>query len=357
MKFTMTLLVLGAAGAGAFFKPWQSSAGTAGAGGAAAAEAGAWVALEPKQRDLSSTVLATGIVRPSVGAEVEVGSRASGILAKLHCDVGTRVEAGDLLALLDPTEFDAARKQAAAALENAEAERDYAKTSFERKRKLGAKVVSVDQIELAERAFRVAQARVNQAAASLESAEIQLGFTRIVAPIQGVVASVSTQVGETVAASFASPTFVTIIDLERLEVWAYVDETDIGRIEIGQRATFTVDTYADAEFEGRVSAIYPKAEVRDNVVNYIAIVEILEDRGKVLRPEMTATLRIALEGGRDVFCIPNRAISTDGEGSYVLLRAPDGAALRRSVTLGFRGREFTEVVTGLAPTERVLVAQ
>jgi HlyD family secretion protein len=350
MKLALTLIVLAGAGATAFFKPWQRPAD------ASEAEA-AWIAVEPRQRDLSSSVLATGIIRPSVGAEVLVGSRASGILAELHCDVGTRVEAGDLLATLDPTEFEAARKQAAAALENAQAEHDYAQAAYERKRVLGSKVVSVDDVALAERAYRVAKAQVKQAEAKLESAEIQLGFTEIVAPISGVVASVSTQVGETVAASFSSPTFVTIIDLERLEVWAYVDETDIGRIEVGQRTTFTVDTYADAEFEGRVATIYPKAEVRDNVVNYIAIIEILEDRGKTLRPEMTATLRIVLEGGRDAFCIPNRAVLTDGEGSYVLLRDPNGAPMRRGVSLGFRGREYTEIVEGLAPTEQVLVAR
>jgi len=350
MKLALTFLLLVAAGAGAFFKPWQVPA-------EAAETTSPWISVEPRQRDLSSSVLATGIVRPRVGAEVQVGSRVSGILAELHCDVGTRVEAGDLLAVLDPTAFEATRKQAAATLENARAERDYAESSFERKRELGDMIVSVDEVDLARLAFRVAKAKVLQAEAALESAEIQLGFTKITAPIPGVVASVSTQVGETVAASFSSPTFVTVIDLDRLEVWAYVDETDIGRIEVGQRATFTVDTYSDAEFEGRVFAIYPTAEVRDNVVNYIAIVEILEDRGKTLRPEMTATLRVALEGGLDAFCVPNRAVQADAEGTFVLLRGPTGEALRRGVELGFRGREFTEIVEGLAPTESVLVAR
>ena len=79
--------------------------------------------------------------------------------------------------------------------------------------------------------------------------------------------------------------------------------------------------------------------------------------GKVLRPEMTATLRVFLEGGRDAFCLPNHAVQVDVEGSYVLLRGSDGAPQRQSVTLGFRGREFTEVIEGLTPSDRVLVAQ
>ncbi len=350
MKFLVLMIVAAAAGAGAYFTRGPSPV-------AAGAGESTWISVEPRQRDLSSTVLATGIIRPSVGAEVEVGSRVSGILSELHCDVGTKVTAGDLLAALDPTEFEAMRKQAAFAVENAEAERDYAEAAYERKRTLGEQIVSVDEVGLAKRAFRVASARVKQSEAALESAEIQLAYTRIVSPISGVVASVSTQVGETVAASFSAPTFVSIIDLERLEVWAYVDETDIGRIEAGQEVTFTVDTYSDAEFVGRVSAIYPKAEVRDNVVNYIAIVEILDDCGKILRPEMTATLRIALEAGRDVFCVPNRAIQTDADGSYVLLRDAGGEPSRRGVSLGFRGREFTEVLAGLDPTEQILVAR
>ena len=93
MKFVLAFLVLAAAGASLFFKPWQSPAN------AAESDVAVWIAIEPRQRDLSSSVLATGIIRPRVGAEVEVGSRVSGILAELHCDVGTRVKAGDLLAM------------------------------------------------------------------------------------------------------------------------------------------------------------------------------------------------------------------------------------------------------------------
>ncbi len=351
MKLALLLTVIVVVGVGAIFRPWSRSS-TDGS-----AEAGAWIAVEPQRRELSSSVLATGIVRPRVGAEVEVGSRVSGILSELHCDIGAKVKAGDLLAKLDPTEFEAARKQAAAALESAMAELDYAAASLERTKKLRESVVSIEEVDLAERSFRVARAKASHAEAALDSAAIQLGFTRITAPIPGVVASVSTQVGETVAASFSAPTFVTIVDLDRLEVWAFVDETDIGRIEVGQGATFTVDTYTDAEFVGRVSSIYPKAEVRDNVVNYVVIVEILERREKLLRPEMTATVRISLDSEQDAFCVPSRAVQSDSAGSYVLLLDSRGEATRRSVTLGFRGREYTEVLSGLDTDEPVLVAR
>ncbi|MDH3734217.1 MAG: efflux RND transporter periplasmic adaptor subunit, partial [Gemmatimonadota bacterium] len=212
-------------------------------------------------RTIGSTVLATGVVRPQVGAEVAVGSRVSGVLRRLYVTVGDRVRQGDLLAELDPTEFEARREQAAASLETARIEHGFARQQFERAQGLlEGQVIAQTEYDEAERAFKTAGARVREAEASLRSSEIQVDFTKIRAPIAGVVASVTTQVGETVAASFAAPTFVTIIDLDRLEVWAYVDETDIGRIEVGQDATFTVDTYLGTDFEGVVTAIQPQAE-------------------------------------------------------------------------------------------------
>ena len=204
-----------------------------------------------------------------------MGSRVSGIVKRLHVNIGDRVEKGQLLGELDPTEFNARYNQALAALENAKAELDYAALNLKRQRSLKKKnFTSQDKVDAAEKSHEVMVSVFKQTEANLDYARIQLGYTRIKAPISGVVASVSTQEGETVAASFTAPTFVIIIDLERLEVQAYVDETDIGRIEKGQRASFTVDTYPGIDFEGTVTAIYPKAEMKDNVVNYITIIDI-----------------------------------------------------------------------------------
>jgi macrolide-specific efflux system membrane fusion protein len=305
------------------------------------------------RRDIGSTVLATGVIRPKVGAEVQVGSRVSGILQRLHVDVGDRVEAGQILAELDPTEFSAQVAQARAALENAVAEKEFAEAELRRAQGLADKnFIPESEYDAAQRAYRVSAARVGQAEANLSSAEIMLGYTKIRAPIAGVVASVSTQVGETVAASFAAPTFVTIIDLERLEVWAYVDETDIGRVEVGQEATFTVDTYVGTDFEGRVTAIRPRAEIIDNVVNYVTVIEIGDRQGRILRPEMTTTVNIILEGRSEVVAIPNGAVRRDGNGSFVLVVEGEGL-VRRAIRTGYRGREYTEVTDGLAEGEVV----
>jgi macrolide-specific efflux system membrane fusion protein len=323
-----------------------------------AADAGATPATRlarVERMDIGTTVLATGVIRPQVGAQVAVGSRVSGVLRRLHVTVGDRIESGQLLAELDPTEFEARIEQAHAALETAAVERDFARIQFERAEELiRAQVIAQTEHDDARRALMASEARVREAEATVRSAEIQLGHTRIRAPISGVVASVSTQVGETVAASFAAPTFVTIIDLDRLEVWAYVDETDIGRVEVGQRGTFTVDTYGATEFDAVVTAIQPQAEIQNNVVNYITVLEIGRSDGHVLRPEMTTTVNIALGQREGVVAVPNEAIRRDEGGAYVLVPAGDAAA-RRGVRTGVRGRTHTEVLDGLEAGDTVVL--
>ena len=307
------------------------------------------------RRDLGATVLATGVVRPMVGADVRVGSRVSGVLERLYVTVGDHVRKGQLLAQLDSTELTARFMQAEAGLENATAERAYAMQEYERAVELKEKeIIPETEMALMERQRDVSVSQVRQAEANLESARIQLGYTKIYAPIAGVVAEVATQVGETVAASFASPTFVNIIDLDRLEVWAYVDETDIGRVEIGQPAVFTVDTYSDADFTGTVTAIRPMAELQDAVVNYVTVIEIAEGHGKTLRPEMTTTVNIELDRRTDVLAIPNRAVRRDRDGTYAFV-IHDGEPLRRDIRIGYRGRDYSEVIEGLNEADRILV--
>jgi RND family efflux transporter MFP subunit len=308
-----------------------------------------------QRRDIHSTVLATGVIRPRVGAEVQVGSRVSGILQTLNVSIGDRVQAGQVLARLDPTEFQARLDQANAALEMAEVDERFAQIDLNRARELRERtVIPQTELDAAERRSQVAAANLSQARANARSAQIQLDYTVIRAPVSGVVASVSTQVGETVAASFASPTFVTIIDLDRLEIWAYVDETDIGRVEVGQAAVFTVDTYLDTEFTGTVTAIQPKAEVIDNVVNYVTLIEIGATQGRTLRPEMTTTINILLEGREGVLTLPNGGVRRDSEGVYALVEDPAGPQ-RRAIRTGYRGGDFTEVLEGLQEGDVVLV--
>jgi HlyD family secretion protein len=347
-KLTFAVIALVAVCVGAFL--WTRAAWTQSQDGAGGAQV-----VRVARRDIVSVVKATGIIKPRVGAEVRVGSRVSGVVKRLYVRIGDRVHKDQLLAELDDRDLIARRDEAAAAVQQADVNLSYAKTDLRRKRELTvARVLSQSELDVAERAAAVATQQVTGARASLEYATTQLVYTRIVAPIAGVVASVSTQEGETVAASFAAPTFVTLIDLSRLEVWAYVDETDIGRIRDGQKARFTVDTYGGQEFEGRVTAVYPKAEIRDNVVNYVTVVRFEPPRDRTLRPEMTTTVLVAIDAREKVLVLPLRAVRRGGDRAYVLSRRGD-AIERRPVTTGSRDESYWEIVDGLREGDEVLI--
>jgi HlyD family secretion protein len=185
------------------------------------------------------------------------------------------------------------------------------------------------------------------------NAEIQLSYAVITAPIAGVIGSVSTQEGETVAAGLSAPTFVTIIDLGRLQVEAYVDEVDIGKIKTGQRAVFTVDAFPADDFEGRVMAIYPKATIQDNVVKYVVALEIVSSYEGRLRPDMTASVSLQLEA-RDVLAIPAREVRREA-GRHVVYVSAKGRTAPREVRLGWKDGPWVEIAGGLTAGEEVLL--
>ena len=314
-----------------------------------------WKTAIVTRKDIGSTVLATGIIKPMVGAEVRVGSRVSGIVQHLYANIGDVVQKGQILAKLDPIELQAKYDQAKAALDNARANFEYTKVDLQRQRSLlQQNFISQNQSDLAGKSFQIAEAQLKQAQANLAFARIQLDYTKITATISGVIASVSTQEGETVAASFSAPTFVNIIDLKRLEVWAYVDETDIGRIQEGQGAIFTVDTYSDTDFEGKVTAVYPKAVIQNNVVNYIATIEITDMKGKILRPEMTTTVTMFLDRRENVLTVPNNAVKRE-QGKKIVYVLTNGQTKKRQVKLGWKDNGYTEIISGLSEEETVIV--
>jgi macrolide-specific efflux system membrane fusion protein len=320
-------------------------------------QAGDFETVKVERRDIGNTVLATGIIKPKVGAEVRVGSRVSGIVKKLYVRIGDQVEKGQLLAELDPTEYQARLNQAVADLENAKANLDYARSDLERQNALLEKnLVSQNEYELAKRSEKVAEAQLKQVQANLNYAQIQLEYTKIKSPILGIVASVFTQEGETVAASFSAPTFVTIIDLTRLEVWAYVDEIDIGRIHEDQEAAFLVDTYPEVEFRGKVTAIFPKAEIQENVVNYITTIEMTDREGKILRPEMTTTVNIFLETHQNVLTVPNGVIRVERGRKYVYVLEQNKPS-KRWVKTGIHNEDYTEILDGVEEDEVVVVGK
>src|SRR5216683_3397718 len=312
-------------------------------------------AVPVTRRDIGTAVKATGVIKPMVGAQVNVGSSASGVVTHLYVRIGDRVQKGQLLAMLDSRELVARRNADIAALQLALANLNYAKTDLRRKQELNAaQVIAPSVLDVATQADSVAEQQYNQAHANLQDATTQLGFAQIFAPIAGVVSAVSTQEGETVTAGFATPNFVTLLDLSRLEVWAYVDEMDIGRIRIGQNASFTVDTYGDHEFEGQVSAIYPEPQIRNNVVDYVTVLRFKPPSQYTLRPEMTTTVNIDLTRHKGVFALPLRAVRSEGVRQYVMCRR-GGAIQRIWVTTGMGDDSYWEITSGLQEGDQVVV--
>ena len=312
-------------------------------------------AVRVTRHDIGSAVKSTGVIKPMVGAEVNVGSSVSGVVMRLFVRIGDRVGKGQLLAELDSRELTARRDADLAAAHLAQADLDYARVDLRRKQELhAANIIALSALNVAQQAYAVAEQQCEQARANLADATTQLSYTKIFAPIAGVVSAVTTQEGETVAASFSAPTFVTLLDLTRLEVWAYVDETDIGRIRIGQQARFTVDTYGDHEFNGTITTIHPKAEIRDNVVDYVTVVKFDAPSDYVLRPEMTATVNIDLQRRNNTLALPIRAVRREGGHQFVQCRS-GGKIERRWVTTGVRDDNYQEIVDGLREGEEVLI--
>lgn len=180
-----------------------------------------------------------------------------------------------------------------------------------------------------------------------------LGYTVIRAPVSGTIASVSTYEGETIAASFAAPTFVTIVDLDRLEVQSYVDENDIGRVRVGQQVTFRVDAFPGKELRGVVRAIYPKAQLVNNVVNYIVIIDITDRAGLKIRPEMTVHVALILAQKENVLTAPRSALLRESGSDHVIVRTGDDWTSRR-VQTGLQTPQQIEIVSGLREGDTIV---
>ncbi len=314
------------------------------------------ILVAAKMMDLPSQVIATGTVNPRVGAQVKVGPRASGRLEHLNVQVGDTVKKGQVLAILEQNDLQANVDKAEAALKDVEAAARYAEANYQRMKELLPKgYISQDAVDAALKARDSALAQIKNSQASLNFSKVQLSYATVTAPISGIVGSVSTQEGETVASSFSVSTFVTIIDLGRLEVDAYVDEVDIGGVKIGQTATFTVDAFPDKVFNGVVEAIYPQAIIQDNVVNYDVIIKITEPFEGLLRPTMTASVNINLDSLKGVLVIPVKAVKHEGGKAFVMVPADKGYT-QRPVTLGRESGDFVQVKAGLSQGDKVLVA-
>jgi HlyD family secretion protein len=335
---------------------------------AAAAVGGGWFAFSrlgggdeaiervyatPERRTIAASVLATGVVRLRVGGEVRVGAQLSGIVEKLNVEVGSKIRKGDIIAEIDARGLQARLAQSRAQVEVDRQDVRRAEVELKRVRQLGErKLVAESAVEDAGIALDQARAQLEKARRDVAVVETELAYAVIRSPITGTVASVTTQEGETVAASFNTPTFATIIEDGALELIAMVDETDIGNVAIGNPVVFTVEAFPAMEFEGRVARIAPKGTIISGVVNFEVMASI-DSPADVLKPDMTANVSIRT-AEREALVVPNAAVQREAGERYVWVEQ-DGALVRRPVGVGTRDASFTEIRQGIAPGERVLV--
>ncbi len=234
------------------------------------------------------------------GAEVRVGAQISGIVTQLNVSVGSHVNADDLIAKIDSRGLSARMEDAKAQIAVDESNVHKLERDLRRTRELlDAGLIPRQQAEDLEEDLRNAQAKLEKSRVDLEVVESDVPYLEIRAPISGTIASISTLQGETVAASFSTPTFVTIIADNALELVALVDETDIGSVRRGQTVVFTTETYPSREFKGVVQRIAPKATILSGVVNYEVAIAI-RNAVFLLKPDMTAnvTIETSKEMGR-----------------------------------------------------------
>ncbi|HEX3581982.1 MAG TPA: efflux RND transporter periplasmic adaptor subunit [Thermoanaerobaculia bacterium] len=263
--------------------------------------------------DVTMTVTATGTL--SAVTTVQVGSQVSGVISRLYADFNSHVKKGQLLAELDPTPFQQTVEQRQADVTKSQVEAANAKITYDRQRRLTAAGLAAQaDLDSAKTAYEGAQAQVAQSRAALSQAETNLKYAKIVSPIDGVVVDRAYDVGQTVAASFQAPTLFQIAqDLTKMQVQADVDQSDIGRIQVGQFSRFTVDSYPDEMFRGRISQIRLNATVSQNVVTYPVIIEVPNPDEK-LRPKMTANVTISVARVQNVLRIPNASLRFRPEG-------------------------------------------
>ncbi len=278
---------------------------------------------EPKFRtakvergDIVLRVSATGTLNALT--TVQVGTQVSGIIAELYADYNSVVKKGDVIAKLDDTFLKAQVAEAEANLYKANVTLKEAERNYNRAKELFSQgFISEAELNQAEANYESAKATVKQMEATLERAKTNLQYATIRAPIDGIVISRNVDRGQTVAASLQAPTLFTIAqDLKQMRLEASIDEADIGKIKENQIATFTVDSFPEERFMGRVSQIRLEPVTVQNVVTYTVIIDVPNPELK-LRPGMTANVSILIDRRKDVLRIPASALQFRPDPKYI----------------------------------------
>ncbi|MBR4296719.1 MAG: efflux RND transporter periplasmic adaptor subunit [Bacteroidaceae bacterium] len=256
---------------------------------------------------ISSSITATGTIEPVTS--VEVGTQVSGIINKILVDYNDVVKRGQVIAILDKTNLESELASATSNLKSAESDLNYQKWSYERQEALHKQGdISDNAFQQAQVALRQAQAAYNMRVEAVKKAQTNLSYATITSPIDGVILSRAVEEGQTVAASFNTPTLFTIAqDLTDMRVIAKVDEADIGGVHEGQRVEFSVDAFPNDLFNGRVTQVRQEATTENNVVTYEVVISAPNPDLK-LKPGLTANVKIITLEVKDVLAVPSKAL-------------------------------------------------
>lgn len=325
--------------------------------------------------DISNSVTATGTIEPVT--EVEVGTQVSGIIDKIYVDYNSVVTKGQLIAEMDRVTLQSELASQRAAYDGAKAEYEYQEKNYRRNEELHEKsLISDTDYEQAVYNYRKARSNYDSSKASLAKAERNLSYATITSPIDGVVISRDVEAGQTVASGFETPTLFTIAaDLTKMQVVADVDEADIGGIEEGQRAGFTVDAYPNDVFEGVVTQIRlgdasstgSTTSGSSTVVTYEVVISAPNPDLK-LKPRLTANVTIYILDKKDVLSVPNKAlrfmpeppligkndIVKDCKGEHKVWTREGNTFTAHPVKVGISNGISTEIIGGISEGTRIL---
>lgn len=338
-----------------------------------------YITVPAKVDTIVEAVEASGTVNPV--NTVDIGSQVSGMIKDIYVDYNSKVTKGQLLAQIDPSLFQAQVDKARGDLEAARSNKAkiqamlvYDKKNYERYKRLYEKnYVAKSDLDLAEATYKsdlaqiaAAQGTINQAQATLNNNLTNLRYTKIVSPVDGIVVSRAVDVGQTVAASFQTPTLFQVAqDLTNMQIEVNVSEADIGKIKKGQEVEYTLDGYADSVFHGKVTEVRIAPTTVSNVVTYTVIVDV-DNKDKKMIPGMTANASIITNKSENVICVPTDALKftpkeiTGGkkykeQGLWILR---NNKPTRISIETGAKDSDRTEIISKeLKENDRVIISK
>ena len=319
-----------------------------------------WQKSAPIPRYRSET-LARGNIIKSVSANgtlnpvvlVNVGTQISGVVNKLNVDFNDRVTKNQVLAEIDPSLINAQLVQSQANLANANASLKLATANARRSKELYAQdYIARSELDQSIQALFVARAQVDSALGLLKRDKTNFGYTIIKSPVSGVVVSRSVDIGQTVAASFTTPTLFKIAqDLKRMQIDTSVAEADVGGVREGQAVSFTVDAYGDRIFKGKVRRVRLDSTVLQNVVTYDVVVDV-DNPEEILLPGMTAFVSIVIKESKDALKLPLAALKFRPVGNTVpksgntIYRLENNQAKSIPVQIGIADGKYVELISG-----------